>query len=82
MANETRNDPRKNFAPRFLPWLLALAALVVYWLTLNHWVSLANLQPVAKISGWTWQPELYNPLLFLVTLPFRWLPAAQHSAWR
>ena len=24
-----------------------------------------------------WQPELANPLLFLVTCPFRWLPAAQ-----
>ena len=47
------------------------------WLTLNRWVSLLNLAAVAKISGWTWQPELSNPLSFLVTYPFRWLPAAQ-----
>ncbi len=77
MTTETRIDPRKTFVPRFLPWLLAAAALAVYWLTLNNWVSLPNLEAVAKISGWTWQPELINPLLFLVTYPFRWLPTAQ-----
>jgi tetratricopeptide (TPR) repeat protein len=77
MTTETRNDPRKNFIPRYLPWLLAVAALVLYWFTLNRWVSLFNLAAVADISGWTWQPELANPLLFLVTYPLRWLPTAQ-----
>ncbi len=77
MTMETRIDPRRNFVPRFLPWLLAAAVLAVYWITLNRWVSLLNLGAVAKISGWTWQPELVNPLLFLVTGPFRWLPATQ-----
>jgi tetratricopeptide (TPR) repeat protein len=77
MTTETDADPRENFVPRLLPWLLAAAALAVYLLTLNHWVSLMNLGPVAKISGWTWQSESTNPLLFLVTYPFRWLPAAQ-----
>ena len=70
MATETRTDPRKNFVPRFLPWLLAAVdACSFYWLTLNHWVSLFNLDSVAKISGWTWQPEVLNPLTFLVTYP-------------
>jgi tetratricopeptide (TPR) repeat protein len=77
MANEKRIDPRKRFVPRFLPWLLAAAAFVIYWLTLNHWVSLSNLGMVAKTSGWTWQPEFYAPLFFLATYPFRWLPVAQ-----
>ncbi|MGA9453659.1 MAG: hypothetical protein WBW41_20215, partial [Verrucomicrobiia bacterium] len=77
MTTETRNDPRRNFVPRFLPWLLAAVALAVYWFTLNRWVSQLNLAAVAKISGWMWRPELANPLLFLVTYPFRWLPAAQ-----
>ncbi|HEX3856907.1 MAG TPA: tetratricopeptide repeat protein [Verrucomicrobiae bacterium] len=63
--------------PRILPWLLAAAAFVVYWLTLNHWVSLFNLGVVAKTSGWSWQPEFLTPLFFLVTYPFRWLPVAQ-----
>jgi tetratricopeptide (TPR) repeat protein len=77
MANEQRIDPRKKFAPRLLPWLLAAAAFATYWLTLNHWVSLLNIGVVAKISGWTWQPEVTNPISFLVTYPFRWLPVAQ-----
>jgi len=77
MTTEPRIDPRKNFVPRFLPWLLAAAALAVYWLTLNRWVSLFNLAAVANLSGWTWQAELTNPLQFLVTYPFHWLPAAR-----
>ena len=80
MANAKRFDPRKNFVPRILPWLLAAAAFVTYWLTLNHWVSLYNYQAVAKISGWTWQPEFYNPLYVVVTWPFRWLPTTQIPA--
>jgi hypothetical protein len=75
MATETQTDPRKNFVPRWLPWLLAAVMLLVYWLTLNRWVSLFNLPSVAKISGWTWQPEVLNPITFLVTYPLRWLPA-------
>ena len=77
MANEKRIDPRKRFVPRFLPWLLAAAAFVIYWLTLNHWVSLFNLGVVAKTSGWVWEPEFLNPVFFLVAYPFRWLPVAQ-----
>ncbi len=80
MPNENQTDPRKNFVPRFLPWLLGGVMLAVYWLTLNHWVTLLNLGPVAAVSGWMWQPQVFNPLTFLVTLPFRWLPAAQIPA--
>jgi len=77
MANEKRTDPRKKFVPRILPWLLAAAAIAVYWLTLNHWVSLFNLGTVAKLSGWEWQPEVYNPVFFAVTYPLHWLPVSQ-----
>jgi tetratricopeptide (TPR) repeat protein len=77
MANNNQTDPRKQFAPRFVPWLLALAMLAAYGLTLNHWVTLANLEPVAKVSGFTWQPEFLNPLTYLFTYPFRWLPVAE-----
>ena len=77
MTTDPLIDSRKNFVLRLLPWLLAAAALVAYWLTLNRWVSQPNLAAVAKVSGWMWQPELVNPLLFLVTYPFRWLPATQ-----
>src|SRR5208282_5319648 len=77
MTTDAQTDPRKSFVLRFLPWLLAAVALAVYLLTLNHWVSLFNLTTVAKTSGWTWQPEIYNPVNFAVTYPFRWLPASQ-----
>jgi tetratricopeptide (TPR) repeat protein len=77
MTTKMRTDPRKNFAPRFLPWLLTVAAFAFYWFTLNRWVSLSNLSHVARISGWTWQPEIVSPILFLVTQPFRWLPVPQ-----
>jgi len=74
MTMDAQTDTRKNFVPHFLPWLLTAAALAVYLLTLNRWVSLFNLGSVAKISGWTWQPEVLNPVSFLVTYPFHWLP--------
>ena len=77
MTTQTRTDPRKNFAPRFLPWLLTVALFAFYWFTLNRWVSPFNLVAVAKTSGWTWLPEIGNPITYLVTYPFRWLPPAQ-----
>jgi tetratricopeptide (TPR) repeat protein len=77
MTKNAQTDSRKNFVPRFLPWLLAAVALAVYLLTLNHWVSLFNLTTVARTSGWTWEPEIFQPVSFAVTYPFRWLPVAQ-----
>jgi tetratricopeptide (TPR) repeat protein len=77
MTMDAQPDPRKNFVLRSLPWLLAVAALVLYLFTLNYWVSLFNLTAVARTSGWLWQPQIYNPVSFAVTVPFRWLPAAQ-----
>jgi tetratricopeptide (TPR) repeat protein len=77
MTMDTQTDPRKKFVPRILPWLLAAVALGVYLLTLNQWVSLSNLMTVARTSGWTWEPEIIQPVSFAVTYPFRWLPATQ-----
>lgn len=48
--------------------------LVIYLLTLNRWVTLLNLIPVVTVSGWTWQPELSNPVRFLALLPFHLVP--------
>jgi hypothetical protein len=77
MTTRTRMDPRKNFVPRFLPWLLVAATFALYWLTLNRWVSPMNIDAVARISGWTWLPQVASPVSFLVTYPFRWLPVSQ-----
>ncbi|MBU6410297.1 MAG: hypothetical protein KGR98_07910, partial [Verrucomicrobia bacterium] len=75
MSRQT-TDPRAAFVPRVLPWLLGAAMFGVYAVTLNHWVSFASLPAATKIAGWEWLPEVSSPLLYLVTWPFRWLPAA------
>jgi tetratricopeptide (TPR) repeat protein len=75
MTTEPEVSPEKKFVPVILPWLVAAGALALYLATLNHWVSLGSLPEVAKVSGWTWQPELSGPLLWLLTCPFRWLPS-------
>ena len=80
MPKENQTDPRKNFVPRFLPWLLGAVMLVIYWFTLNHWVTLLNLGQVAVVSGWDWRPQIFNPLTYLATLPFHWLSAAHIPA--
>ncbi len=57
-----------------LPWAVCGGALVLYLLTLNHWVSLSSLPLVAKVTGWDWVLPHQSPLFFLLTYPFRWLP--------
>ena len=78
MPNEVRIDARRDFTRRFLPWLVTVVMLVVYALTLNHWVSLLSISPVARLSGWLWSPSYNSPLYYLITLPLRIiLPAAK-----
>src|ERR1017187_4725401 len=80
MPKDDQTDPRKDFVPRYLPWLLGGAMLLVYLFTLNRWVTLLNLEKVARVSGWVWQPVIFSPLTYLFTLPFSWLPPAQIPA--
>ena len=65
MQNES--NARKSFVLAYLPWLVAAGALVVFFLTLNRWVSLTNLPLTAQVTGWEWRPPLLAPLLFVVT---------------
>lgn len=53
---------------------MALAALLLYVLTLSHGATLASLPLAAKVAGWDWQPMVAQPLLWLLTLPLRALP--------
>lgn len=76
MPHQTRTDVRSDFTRRILPWLVAASMLLLYALTLNHWISLFSLGTIASLSGWTWIPQVTHPWYFLVTLPFRILPAA------
>jgi tetratricopeptide (TPR) repeat protein len=75
-TQETSTVPELGFAQRRLPWLVAIGALVLYSLTINHWLRLESLESVARATGWDWTPQREAPLFFLVTLPFRALPGA------
>ncbi len=74
MAKELEARPEKKFVRLILPWVIAVVALVIYTATLNHWVTLANLPQVARLSKWGWQTEVYFPLNWLITYPLSWLP--------
>src|SRR5437773_1204072 len=69
------HDVESTPVPSLLPWVVAAGALVLYLLTLNHWVSLSSLPLVAKVAGWDWVLPHQAPLFFVLTFPFRWLPA-------
>src|SRR5437588_3070567 len=73
-AREVSSENR--FVAGVLPWLVAAVAALLYLVTLNHWVSFSSLLPVGRVSGWLWQPSLTEPLYWIVTYPFRWLPAS------
>jgi tetratricopeptide (TPR) repeat protein len=75
MTVESTPKLERRFVQNSLPWVVGAAALVVYLATLNHWVTLSNLALVTWVNGWDWQPTVSRPLLCLLTLPFRWLPA-------
>ena len=68
------NRERSSFVQSRLPWIIAAAALVLYLITLNRWVSLASLPIVSGITDPTALPPLNGPVHFVVTYPFRWLP--------
>ncbi|MGA3181359.1 MAG: tetratricopeptide repeat protein [Verrucomicrobiota bacterium] len=64
-------------------WLVLLAALGLYGLTLNPWVTFGSLPFASQIMGWDWHPgplpwrpnPQYHPLFLVLTLPLRLLPA-------
>jgi tetratricopeptide (TPR) repeat protein len=79
---ETNETEAVQPSSRF-PWLIALVAFLLYTITLNHWVSLASLPAVARITGWDWHPlwldwrqTAFTPLYDVVTYPFRFMPSA------
>ena len=76
MSVRHSHDLPGRFVAAALPWLVAAGGFLVYLGTLNAWVSLPSLATVARVSGWLWQPELHQPLTFLVLYPFRFLPEA------
>ena len=78
-ATESMTDnsnPLKSFAATRLPWAVALGALVLYLATLHSWISFASLPAVSAVGGWNDLSQSEAPLLFLLTLPLRVLPAS------
>ncbi len=80
-AKSTGSGSGNRFVTSILPWVIGAAALTVYLLTLNPWLSInglgqGNLMQAARLSGWAWQPDFYGPVYWLVTYPLHWLPVA------
>ena len=78
-------DEKINTSPKppmlLPPWLVAMAALLVYGISVHHWVTLSSLPLISKITGWDWHPiplewrqTQVAPLFFVVTCPVRLLP--------
>src|ERR1035441_5189309 len=70
----TPRQSESRFVEHGLPWVIAGGGLVTYLATLNHWLTLPSLALAADVNGWSWQPILFQPVLFLLTWPLRWLP--------
>jgi len=58
-----------------MPVQVAMCALAFYALTLSHGTTVASLPLTAKLAGWDSEPMTGHPLLWLLTLPLRVLPA-------
>src|SRR5580658_6135604 len=81
-AEERPNAPHTR-PINLSPWLVIAGALLLYGLTLNHWVSLKSLPLMAQVTGWDWHPfplkwreEAMSPLFLVLTAPVRLLPVA------
>lgn len=57
------------------PVQVAGFALLVYLLTFSHGVTIHSLAFTAKVAGWDFMPMKGQPLLWLLTLPLKVLPA-------
>ena len=71
---EKKIGGERKFVLQVLPWIIGAAAMGVYLLTLNPWVSFFNATSIARLSGWQWHAEVARPVEFLLTYPLRWLP--------
>jgi Protein O-mannosyl-transferase TMEM260-like len=74
MTTASESNSSRGYVRSLLPWILAAGMMVVYVTTLNHSYSFGNLNHVADVAGWNWRPNVFGPVTFLVTYPFRWLP--------
>ena len=64
------------FVRRRLPWLIAGVTFALYLLTLNHWVGTNSLLTTEQMAGWNNSLPYSRPLLWLLSLPLKLVPAA------
>jgi tetratricopeptide (TPR) repeat protein len=76
MTNETETPQGRYFVTARLPWLLGAGMFVVFFATLSHWVTPKSLTQLADTAGWSASHDIYSPVTFVVTYPFRWLPVS------
>ena len=83
MTTEEKVSPPPTRAISLSPWLVVFGALLLYGITLNHWVTTSSLPIIAKITGWDWHPSpllwrqtAVAPLYSILTCPIRVLPVA------
>ncbi|MCX6928559.1 MAG: DUF2723 domain-containing protein, partial [Verrucomicrobia bacterium] len=76
MNMEMPSQPERRFVQRGLPWVIAIGGLATYLATLNHWLTLRSLAVTTEVNDWSWQPMLFQPVLFLLTRPLTWLPGS------
>jgi tetratricopeptide (TPR) repeat protein len=87
MTKEEKVSPPQKRAILPPPWLIVLGALLLYGITLDHWVTLNSLPIIARVTGWDWHPFPLSwrqvqvaPLFFILTCPIRLLPVAWQPA--
>jgi tetratricopeptide (TPR) repeat protein len=74
--NETYPDAGSSQRTRRLSWPVLLWSFAFYLITLSHGVTATSLPLAARVAGWDWTPMVGLPVLWLLTLPLRLLPAA------
>ena len=81
MTAEQKTSPPVTRSLALNPWYVFAAALIVYALAMNRWVTLRGLPWIAGVAGWDWHPfptewraNFFAPLWYVLTFPIRALP--------
>lgn len=82
MTNGPTTNQKRHFALNWLPWLLGAGVFALYAVTANHalptvsdWTAFLQQPPLAlSYSGDSFSPQIFAPVLYVVTWPIRLLP--------
>ena len=69
-----KDNSGRGFRLAVLPWMVAMAALLLYASTINRWINLRSLPVVSQVVGWSGNLPVQAPLFYTVTFPIRALP--------